>query len=48
MAAPFWRSPEGPGVFRVFRPALIEGVRFLDPEAVFNPGTALVEGFRPS
>jgi len=33
--------------FRVFRSALIEGVGFLDPNAVFSPWTAPAEGFRP-
>jgi hypothetical protein len=40
MAAPFWRSPEESNDFRVSCSAVIEGVRFLDPEAVFNPGTS--------
>jgi hypothetical protein len=39
MAAPFWRTPEELNDFRVSRWAVIEGMRFLDPEAVFNPGT---------
>jgi hypothetical protein len=47
MAAPFWRGLAAADVFWVSRPALIESVRFLDLEAVFNPGTAPVEGFRP-
>ena len=41
-------SPEVPSVLRVSRSVLIEGVRFLDPEAIFNLGTVPAEGFRPS
>jgi len=33
--------------FSGFRSALVEGGRFLDPEAVFNHGTAPAKGFRP-
>jgi hypothetical protein len=33
--------------FSGFRSAVIEGVRFLDQEAIFCPGTAHAEGFRP-
>ena len=47
MAAPFWRSLEGPIDSRVFCPAVIEGVNFFDPEAIFCPGTGPAECFRP-
>jgi hypothetical protein len=40
MAAPFWRNAEEPSDFRVSCSAVIEGVGFLDPKAILNPGTA--------
>jgi hypothetical protein len=47
MAAPFWRIPEGLSDIWFFCSAVDEGVRFLDPKAIFNAGSAPAEGFKP-
>jgi hypothetical protein len=41
------RCLDRPGTYLVFCSAVDEGVRFLDPEAIFNAGSAPAEGFKP-
>jgi hypothetical protein len=43
MAAPFWRSPEGPSDIWFFCSAVDEGVPFLYPKAISNAGIGPAE-----